>query len=127
MQGSPGKLTPKQEQAIVALLSEGTAKDAAEKCKVNEATLWRWLQLPEFQSRYRAARRQLVETAISQVQSNCAVAARVLREVAEDTTAPASSRVAAARIILEQSIKGVELHDLTERIEALEALQKGKR
>ncbi|MBA3715231.1 MAG: hypothetical protein H0W76_22695 [Pyrinomonadaceae bacterium] len=113
-------LTPKQELALVALLDCGVIKEAAKTVGVNEATLWRWLQSPEFQSRYRAARRQLVETAIAQLQSDCTIAARVLREVAEDRQAPASSRVAAARAILEQSIGAIELMDLQERVEMLE-------
>jgi DNA-binding MurR/RpiR family transcriptional regulator len=114
------KLTAKQELALIALLDCGEIKKAAATAGVNEATLWRWLQLSDFQSRYRAARRQLVETAIAQLQSDCTVAARVLREVAEDREAPASSRVAAARTILEQSIGAIELMDLQERVEMLE-------
>jgi len=46
----------------------------------------------------------------------------VLREVAEDREAPASSRVAAARTILEQSIGAIELMDLQERVEMLEKM-----
>jgi hypothetical protein len=114
------KLTPKQERALVALLDCGETKRAAEVAKVGEVTLWRWLQSPEFQSRYRAARRQLVETAIAQLQSDCTIAVRVLREVAEDREAPASSRVAAAKTIIEQSVSAIELTDLQERIERLE-------
>ena len=114
------KLTAKQEQALIALLDCGEIKQAAETAGVTKVTLWRWLQSPDFQSRYRAARRQLVETAIAQLQSDCTIAARVLREVAEDREAPASSRVAAARTILEQSIGAIELMDLQERVEMLE-------
>jgi hypothetical protein len=116
------KLTPKQERALVALLDCGEIKKAAEIAAVGEVTLWRWLQAPDFQTRYRAARRQLVETAIAQLQSDCTIAARVLREVAEDRDAPASSRVAAARTILEQSIGAIELMDLQERVEMLEKM-----
>ena len=120
MQVVEQKLSQKQERALVALLDCGEIKKAAAAAGVNEATLWRWLQSPDFQSRYRAARRQLVETAIAQLQSDCTTAARVLREVAEDRQAPASSRVAAARAILEQSIGAIELMDLQERVEMLE-------
>ncbi len=116
------KLTPKQERALVALLDCGEIKKAAEIAEVGEVTLWRWLQSPDFQSRYRAARRQLVETAIAQLQSDCTTAARVLREVAEDREAPASSRVAAARAIIEQSVSAVQLTDLQERLEEVERL-----
>jgi hypothetical protein len=114
------KLTAKQEQALIALLDCGEIKQAAETAGVTKVTLWRWLQSPDFQTRYRGARRQLVETAIAQLQSDCTIAARVLREVAEDRDAPASSRVAAARTILEQSIGAIELMDLQERVEMLE-------
>jgi len=116
------KLSAKQEQALIALLDCGEIKQAAETAGVTKVTLWRWLQAPDFQSRYRAARRQLVETAIAQLQSDCTTAARVLREVAEDREAPASSRVAAARTILEQSIGAIELMDLQERVEMLEKM-----
>ncbi len=116
------KLSAKQERALVALLDCGEIKQAAETAGVTKVTLWRWLQAPDFQTRYRAARRQLVETAIAQLQSDCTTAARVLREVAEDRQAPASSRVAAARTILEQSIGAIELMDLQERVEMLEKM-----
>jgi len=114
------KLNAKQERALVALLDCGEIKEAAETAGITKVTLWRWLQLSAFQSRYRAARRQLVETAIAQLQSDCTIAVRVLREVAEDRAAPASSRVAAARTIIEQSISAIELTDLQARVEMLE-------
>ena len=122
MQVTEGKLTARQERALVALLDCGEIKRASATTGVNEATLWRWLQLPAFQSRYRAARRQLVETAIAQLQSDCTIAVRVLREVAEDREAPASSRVAAAKTIIEQSVSAIELTDLQERVEMLEKM-----
>jgi hypothetical protein len=123
LQPTAEKLTAKQERALVALLSTGGIKEAAELCAVNESTIWRWLQLPSFQTRYRAARRQVVETAIAQLQQDCSIAVRVLREVAEDAESPASSRVAAAKTILDQSVSAIELMDLQERIEKLEAIE----
>jgi hypothetical protein len=122
MQPSSEKLTPKQERALVALLDYGEIKEASRVADVSDVTLWRWLQLPAFQTRYRAARRQLVETAIAQLQSDCTIAVRVLREVAEDREAPASSRVSAAKTIIEQSVGAIQLIDLQERIERLESL-----
>lgn len=120
------ELNAKQERALLALLSCGEIKQAAKDSRVGETTLWRWLQEPEFQSRYRSARRQMVEAALSRLQSDGTRAAKVLREIAEDKKAPASARVSAAKIILEQSIKGVERLDTLERIEALEQLVKSK-
>jgi hypothetical protein len=120
MQPVEQKLTAKQERALVALLDCGETKQAAAAAGVGETTLWRWLQDAAFQSKYRMMRRQLVETAIAQLQSDCTVAARVLREVAEDKEAPASSRVAAAKAILDISVDAIELTDLQERVEMLE-------
>ncbi len=122
MKPADGKLTLKQERALVALLNAGEIKEASEAVGVSDVTLWRWLQLPAFQARYRAARRQLVETAIAQLQSDCTTAARVLREVAEDKEAPASSRVAAAKTIIEQSVSAIQLTDLQERLEQVERM-----
>ncbi len=113
-------LTPKQELLLVALLATGEAKRAAEQAGVSETSAWRWLQTEAFQTRYRQARRDLVEVAMSQLQANCGAAARVLREVAEDASVLASSRVAAAKTILELSIKAVELIELQVRIQRLE-------
>lgn len=127
MIGHGEKLTRNQEQAIIALLSNPTIPEAAKACKVSEATLWRWLQLSEFQSRFRAARRQLVEAALAQLQSDCTRAAVVLREIAEDKQAPASARVSAAKTILEQSLEAVKVVDLEERIALLEEVISKKR
>ena len=63
-----GNLSRKQEQAVAALLSEPTVAAAASSSGVAERTLWRWLQLPAFQAEYRAARRHVVEGAISRLQ-----------------------------------------------------------
>ncbi len=126
MQRTDRNLTTKQERALIALLNSGSVVSAAEACKINKATLFRWLQEREFKLRYRAARSQLVETAIAQLQSHMSVAVRVLTEVAEGNETPASSRVAAARIIIEQSINAVTLVDLQERVEALERIVKGE-
>ncbi len=120
MKATTENLTPKQELLLVALLATGEAKRAAEQAGVSETSAWRWLQTEAFQTRYRAARRQLVEVAMSQLQADCGAAARVLREVAEDASVLASSRVAAAKTILELSIKAVELIELQERIQRLE-------
>jgi len=118
------KLTPKQEQAIVALLSCDELQKACEQAKVSKTTLWRWLKTPAFQSHYREARRQLVETTFAHIQRNGERASKVLIEIAESKDAPAASRVAAARAILEQGVKGVETLDIAERIEKLEQMVK---
>jgi molybdenum-dependent DNA-binding transcriptional regulator ModE len=112
----------KRDALLAALLSEPSVAKAAKAAKVSESTAWRTLRDPAFQTDYRAARRDAVEHAITRLQSDAADAARVLREVANDKKAPASARVSAAKTILEQAMKGVELQDVIERLDKLEGL-----
>ena len=118
--GHGEKLNRKQEMAIVALIAQPTIPAAASVAGVADVTLWRWLQRPDFVRAYRDARRQVVEQALGEVQAATSDAVRVLREVMTDTTVPAASRVAAARVVLDTALRGVELLDLEARIADLE-------
>jgi hypothetical protein len=123
MKPSTEKLTAKQETALLALLDNSTIEATYKAAGISKATMWRFMQDANFQARYRASRRQLVETAIAQLQKHATTAARVLVNIAVDKDAPASSRVAAAKTILDQSVSAIELMDLQERIEKLEELE----
>jgi transposase-like protein len=119
MKGHGEKLSRKQDAAIAALLSEATVSSAAEKAGVGEATLWRWLKLPEFRSAYREARREAMEKAIAQLQqSGWAAAATLIRLLGSGSD---SVRLRAATAILDQANKGIEMLDFEERLTALEA------
>jgi hypothetical protein len=120
---STEKLTLKQEAALLALLDNNTIEAAYKAAGISKATMWRFMQDANFQASYRASRRQLVETAIAQLQKHATTAARVLVNIAVDREAPASSRVAAAKTILDQSVSAIELMDLQERLEKLEELE----
>jgi hypothetical protein len=118
MQGSGPKLTRKQEEAIAALLSETTVSAAAEKAKVHEVTLYRWLKQQDFLAAYREARRQVVEKAFAQLQNSTWAASTTLLKLLGSSSD--SVRLRAAIAILDQAGKAVELLDLDERISALE-------
>ncbi len=113
----------------MALMSTSTLIDAAAQAKVSEVTLWRWLQDEDFAKAYRAARRQVVERAVSELQAACGEAVETLKRNLHCEQAAVEIR--AAQIILEQAVKGVELIDLQERVERLESLlaeqEKGKK
>jgi hypothetical protein len=104
MKGHGEKLSRKQEGAIAALLSETTVSAAAERAGVSEVTLWRWLKLPGFMADYRAARRQVVEKAVAQLQQSAWAASTTLMRL---LAAPSDSvRLRAAVATLEQANKG---------------------
>src|SRR6266536_2429950 len=118
MKGHGAKLGRMEEQSILALLTHATIPEAASACGVSESTLWRWLQQPDFQTRYRAARRQVVEGALANLQQATSEAATTLQR--NLTCGVPSVEIRAAVAILDQAVKAVELLDLEERVEALE-------
>ena len=124
MKGHGEKLTRKQEQAIAALLVEPTIQAAAKVAGVGDATLWRWMQTDDFQAAYRQAKQKVVGHAITQVQQAAGEAVETLRQVMSDPENPASSRVTAAKAVLETALKTVELEDLIARVEKLEQMAK---
>ena len=109
-----------EDRALAALLSEKTIAQAATKASVSESTLLRWLAEPSFKSRYRDARRQVVELAVTGLQQATGQAVETLVEIIGNIAAPQAARVSAAKTILDFAVKGVELVDLAERVEALE-------
>ncbi|HEX7312314.1 MAG TPA: hypothetical protein VF297_00085 [Pyrinomonadaceae bacterium] len=125
------KLPGKQERALAALLNNPTVRDAAAEAKVLEATLYRYMREATFAERLKEVRRGAVEHLTARLQAKASAAAKVLSEVAEDETKPASVRVSAAKAVIEYTLKAFELGDLDERLkaleQALEAQKKGGR
>ena len=113
-----GKRPRREEAAIAALLAEPTIAAAARRAGVSESTLLRWLREPEFGSEYRAARRLVVESAIGRLQQTATEAVDALARNLQ-CGIPAVE-VGAAKAVLDQAIRGVELLDLAERVAALE-------
>jgi hypothetical protein len=107
-----------EDRALAALLSESTIATAAEKAGVGESTLLRWLAEPAFKTRFRAARRSVVEGAIGRLQQAATQAVDALTR--NLTCGVPAVEVGAARSILDQAVRAVELIDLAERVEALE-------
>lgn len=122
MGAKTSNFTRKKEKAIAALLTTDTIEQAANVAGIAESTLYRWLQNPTFLEQYRKARKAAVDQAISTLQERANKAARALVDIAENEEMPPSTRVAAAREILQTSIKGVERDDFERRLEELERM-----
>ena len=108
------------ERAALALLEHPTVAEAARSVDVSETTLYRWMNETEFRDVYRAARREVVRHSVARLQRACRTAVDTLQAVMESGESPASSRVTAARAVLEMAFKAVELEDIEERLAALE-------
>jgi hypothetical protein len=106
MRGHGQKLTAKQEALIAALLTERSHATAATKAGVSEATLYRWLKLPEFRLAYRLARHELVEGAIGRIQAATGQAVDTLVRVAQHGKKD-GDRVRASVAVLDLAFRGL--------------------
>jgi len=114
MKGHGQKLTARQEALIAALLTEPTYAQAAAQAGVSEATMYRWLHLPDFRAAYRQARRELLETAIGRIQAATGQAVNALVTVTHQGRRD-SDRVRAAVALLNQACRGLNDADILHR------------
>ncbi len=134
MTGHGSKFGRKQEQAIAALLTQRNVEESARSIDVAPKTLLRWMQIPEFQTAYREARRAAFGQSVARPQQASSAAVSTLLKIMVDPTSPPSCRVRAADSVLNHGIKAIEVEDIEVRVSELERaaeaegkLQKGTR
>ena len=113
-------LTPQQQGALVALLSCPTYAAASAQSGVSPATLWRYTQDETFARRLREARAVVVSQAVLRLQYAAGDAVKALHDIVNSAEASGAVRVAAARVIIEQSLRAVEVDELRARLVELE-------
>jgi hypothetical protein len=116
--GHGDKLGRKKELAIAALLQQPTILAAAQVVGIEECTLRKWLELPEFKTAYRKARQRVLEAAIGRLQQVTGDAVEALKR--NLTCGRPDTEVRAAQAILSQAVQAGELSELWETIEAME-------
>ena len=110
-----------QDKVISALLSSNTRKEAATKAGVSERTISRYFAQADFVARYNEEKRRILDAANTQIQSALAPAIKTLRDIVENKKAPMTTKVMAARAILEYTIRLAEYSELEARIRILES------
>jgi hypothetical protein len=110
----------KRAKLINALLTTATVKAAAESLKLNESTVRRALDNPDFQRELRKHCRKLVQGTVARLQEHSAMAGLMLAKLLHSENE--AIKLGAARTILQLAVKGVEVQDLEARIEELERL-----
>jgi len=119
-EGTPSKLTAKQQKALEAILVGASDQQAADSAGVSRNTIMSWRsKLVGFSEALAAARSDLLKRTAARVHAATSVAARTLEDVAKDSRYP-SARVAAARAIFEISHKFILTDELERRVEELE-------
>lgn len=120
MSGNVAQLTAKQEEAILALLSNPTVEHAARAAKITSRTLYRYLKDPEFNAAYRQARWTAFGQCTARLQQASSAAVSALLKALVDPTTPAAVRVRAADSVLDHAVKALEVEDIAARLAELE-------
>lgn len=115
-------MTPRQNKALQGLLCKPTKREAAAFAGVSESTMRSYLGNTEFMTAYREAVTGLLDDATRESQQALSPALSVLKEITTDTEAPATTRVAAARSLLEYGLKLTEFTDVMTRMTELEKI-----
>ena len=120
MAGNGRNLTPKQEEAILALLTTPNVEQAARAVKIGPRTLYRWQQELEFDKAYRKARRDAFGQGTARLQQASGAAVSSILKIMVDPHAPASTKLRAADLVLTHGAKAIELEDVEARVSELE-------
>lgn len=116
-------LSRRHEGVIVALIAHPKITDAAKAAGVSESTVWRLMQRPEFQQRYKQAQDEALNSALGSIQGAATEAVATLREIASKGKVEAA-RVQASKTILDFTFKVRQQFELEERLKLLEAALK---
>lgn len=112
--------TRRHDRAILALLQEQTAKEAARRARIGQATIQRWLREPMFVARLQKERAELFNAAKTQLLAVSAEAVSTLAFAARGERVPWTSRVQAARALLGMAVRVEENETILARLERLE-------
>jgi hypothetical protein len=122
--GHGQKQTQREEAFIAALLTQLSIPAACKQAGISERSGYRWLAEAGFQRRYAAARQRVLTQTIGLLVQSGSLAVLTLRKIMLSDEATSSARVAAARTILELSVRLEELITLEQRVAELEQRMK---
>lgn len=113
-------LSPKQNKALQALLTQPTKTDAAKAAGITSRTMTSYLADPNFQREYKKAYGELVTDATRQAQQSLNPALAALRSIVDDPNQNGNTRIAAARALLEYGLRLTEISDILTVIDDLD-------
>lgn len=109
-----------RENIALCVLTCSTYEEAAEKSGVSKSTIYRLRKEPEFQEVMTEVKKGLFQETMHKAQGYCLESLEVLRTIMKDTAATDSSRVSAARTVLELGFNSAEQETILQKIDDLE-------
>jgi hypothetical protein len=117
---TPPTETPGRDEVLALCVARGSSIRAAGKAaSCSERTASRLLNLPAFQQRVSGLRAELVRRAVGVLSDAATAAAVTLKRLLSGEAE--STRLSAAKAIIDLSIRLTEFADLSKRVEALES------
>lgn len=113
-------LNQRQDKFLKALLETSSVEEACRVADINKNTGYKYLKDETFMKEYRSTRREIMQTVTSKLQKSAEDAVITLNEVMTDKEASSSSRVQAAKNVLDMAYRSIEIDDTQERLEGLE-------
>ena len=110
----------KADTILQALLAHRTIREAAQAAQVSERVIYDYLADPAFESRYQAARDDIIRGVSNNLREQMNEAVDVIADIMRDADNRPLDRLAAAKAILEYGDKYIETSDILERISKLE-------
>lgn len=113
-------MTPRKERVIASLITHSTYKEAAEAAGITPRTLSSYLHDPEFIRAYKKASAETMDAATRQLQQSLTAAIDRLTRIVENDDESSSAHIAAAKTLLDSSLKFSEFNDILRELEATE-------
>lgn len=93
------------EQIIAALISNSSIQAAAEACGISPRTIYERMGYRDFKALYSAARADIIRGAVLAMNSRLNEVTETIYGIMNDTGNPPATRLAAARVMLENAAK----------------------
>lgn len=113
-------LSERQRAALPVVLSAATLKGGLEAAEVSQSTWYRWRSEAPFEKAYRHCQRVLVQEALNDLKGAVRYAVTGLMGLMASKNE--HIRLQACRDVLGNAIRAIEVGELAERLEALEAV-----
>lgn len=115
------RLSKRQENFLSNLLLTGNVAKASELSNIKRDTGYRYLKDATFKRVYRELKSEQLKGTTALLQIASVEAVEVLREVMKDDRVSPRARVQASNAVLQMAYKAVEMIEIVEQLEMLEA------
>lgn len=113
------ELNIRQDRFLKALLEAPNIEKACKMAGINKTTGYKYLKDKKFLDEYRQLRRDAMQQVTARLQKASEEAVEVLREVMTDKRSSPSSKVQAAKSVLEIAYRSIGLDEVQEELEII--------